>query len=642
MDGKVVADIEMYTLGRLLDMARNHLATGRFAAVQNICDQVLVRNPEHCEACYLLAKVHGAEGDYTAAAASIIKIRVPVEDEQILSDYYRFHQKSNNLSQAVSYLRCCVQAFPGSYHAWYYLALSLSACGINDHFLQAALRAARLCESVAQRHYDLARIYEAGCLATLAEQQLRSGLAVASQDASMLNGLGNVLKMAGRAREADSWYRTIVDELEIESYPGFYSNFLMNLICVADLDPATICMEHTRWAEKMCPVTQKKPGDFRNALSSGRVLRVGYVSSDFYSHPVAFFIEPLLTLHDYSRFEIFIYANVESEDYVTEQFKQRPCSWRSIYRDDDETVCRMVEDDAIDILVDLGGHTRRNRLTVFARKPAPIQVTWLGYANTTGLAAIDYRFSDAVADPPGMTEHLHSEQLYRLPGCFINYHPPLHPPDVEPLPCLKNGFITFAAFNNLAKVNQPLLEQWSEILKQTPGSILVLKDKLFGADLELKREWLDHFACQGITADRVRIIGNPGTVHDYLTLFSQHDIALDAYPYTGTTTTCESLWMGVPVVTLAGPTHVTRVSASILTNIGVSELIAESPEQYISLAIELANDQNRLQQYRRKLRSMMQESSLMDCEGFARKMEAAYRDIWQRWCQQRSCGKSVE
>lgn len=202
------------------------------------------------------------------------------------------------------------------------------------------------------------------------------------------------------------------------------------------------------------------------------------------------------------------------------------------------------------------------------------------------------------------------------------------------MPYLENGHITFAACNNLAKVNQPLLEWWAEILKQVSGSVLVLKDKWFSVDACLKTEWLDRFARLGVTADRVRIIGNAPLIHEYLTLLSQHDIALDSYPYTGTTTTCESIFMGVPVVTLAGPTHVTRVSASILTDVGVPELIAESPEKYIALAVELANDQSRLQQYRVKLRSMMQASTLMDCDGFARKMEAAYRDIWQHWCEQ--------
>lgn len=642
MDGKVVADIDMYTLGRLLDMARNHLATGRFAAAQSICDQVLVRNPEHCEAWYLLAKVYEAGSDYVAAAASVAKIRVPVEDVQILSDYYLFHKKSGNLPQAISYLRCCVQAFPGGYYPWYYLALSLSDSVEIDSFLQAALRAARLCENIAERHYDLARAYEASSLATLAEQQLRAGLTVSAQDATMLNGVGNIIKTMGRAHEADTCYRAIVYESESVPNQAFYSNFLMNLICLSDLDPATVFMEHKRWAERTCPVAQKETVDFNNDPTPERMLRIGYVSSDFCCHPVAFFIEPLLSLHNIKSYKVVVYANVELEDYVTEQFKQRPCTWRSVYGLDDAAVAEMILDDEIDILVDLGGHTRNNRLTIFARKPAPVQVTWLGYANTTGLATIDYRITDAVADPPGMTEQLHSERLYRLPGCFITYRPPLDPPDVAVLPCLQNGYITFAAFNNLAKVNLTLLSWWAEILKQVPCSILVLKDKLFRADLDLKREWLDHFACLGITADRVRLIGNPVTVHEYLQLFSQHDIALDTYPYTGTTTTCESLWMGVPVVTLAGPTHVTRVSASILTSVGVPELIAESPEQYISLAVELANDQNRLQQYRGKLRRMMQESSLMDCEGFARKMEAAYRDIWQRWCQQRRCGKSVE
>lgn len=623
-----------HACNRILDLARNQFAVRRLEAAKRSCFQVLDVQTGHGEACYLLAKIHEAEGDYAAAADRIAQVVQLTAEQQFLSDLYLFHQKSGRFSQAACLLRTCVQQYPASYFPWYYLALACSGSGDREGFLQAALRASRLCEQVADRHYELARAYQAAQQATLAEQQLRICLEMAPLNQTFLNALGNVLKSTGRADEADDCYGSIVYGTETAPHPAFYTNYLMTLICTTSHSPEAIFLEHTRWAEQFCSYQVQRPDRFSNNAAPERKLRVGYVSSDFYSHPVAFFIEPLLTLHNYALFEIYIYSNVESEDYVTKQFRQRPCVWRSIYGMDDETVCGMIQEDAIDILVDLGGHTRSNRLPVFAHKPAPVQVTWLGYANTTGLAVIDYRFTDAVADPPGMTERLHSEQLYRLPGCFINYHPPLDPPDVAPLPCLGNGFITFAAFNNLAKVNQPLLGWWAEILKQTPGSRLVLKDKWFNADEQLKAEWLDRFACLGITADRVRIIGNPVTVHDYLQLFSHHDIALDSYPYTGTTTTCESIWMGVPLVTLAGPTHVTRVSASILSSIGVPELIAESPEDYIALAVTLANDTDRLRRYRSSLRNMMQASSLMDCEGFARKMEAAYRDIWQRWCEQ--------
>jgi predicted O-linked N-acetylglucosamine transferase (SPINDLY family) len=303
--------------------------------------------------------------------------------------------------------------------------------------------------------------------------------------------------------------------------------------------------------------------------------------------------------------------------------------WHSLTGLADAQAADLIRHHQIDILVDLSGHASHNRLPLFARKPAPVQVTFLGYPNSTGLATMDYRLTDACADPPGLTESLHTEQLFRLPKCAWCYQPAANPP-VRPR---SEGPITFGCFNYFAKINTPMLLLWARILHLVPRSRLLLKAGAFGSEKTQQRlrQFLDE---AGIGAERLELDGYKRAHDDHLALYQQLDVALDTFPYHGTKTTCEALWMGVPVVTLAGKTHASRVGVSLLNNLGLPELVADTTEEYVRLAVELAGDLPRLSHLRHTLRQRMEVSPLMDAPRFAQDIETAYRSMWHQWCAQ--------
>ncbi|MFZ3046578.1 MAG: FkbM family methyltransferase [Desulfatirhabdiaceae bacterium] len=367
-----------------------------------------------------------------------------------------------------------------------------------------------------------------------------------------------------------------------------------------------------------------------NDLTVNRRIRVGYVSPDFRGHSVAFFIHPLIQGHNREQIEVYCYADVAKPDEVTQVMMANTDHWRNIHRMSDDQVFQSIQKDQIDILVDLTGHSGNNRMKLFARKPAPVQVAYLGYPNTTGLRTMDYRITDATADPPGITDRYYTEDLIRLAGGFLCYHPSQGSPDISDTPCLKNGYITFGSFNNRAKINSKVIALWSDLLKQVDNSRLILKSSI-SSDQDTKKQLLSLFVQNGIDASRIEILPYlPFSEH--LKQYHRVDIALDTFPYNGTTTTCEALWMGVPVIVLAGNTHASRVGVSILGQLAFHEGIATSEDDYIQKAVMLASDTDFLQSWRKFCRQKMQASSLMDEINFVMKIEAAYRRMWLNRC----------
>jgi protein O-GlcNAc transferase len=375
---------------------------------------------------------------------------------------------------------------------------------------------------------------------------------------------------------------------------------------------------------------------FPNPARPERPLRIGYLSADLYRHSVSFFFEPLLKNHDSERFETVCYSCVARPDATTSRLQALASSWRQCAELDDAQIARLVREDQIDILVDLAGHSgARIRLPVLAQKPAPIQVSWLGYPNTTGLRAIDYRLTDAEADPEGEADGWHSERLWRLPGGFLCYLPPGDAPEPGPAPLLTNGYVTFGSFNMLPKLSSATVALWARLLREVAGSRLVLKCHPLG-DPRTRERVLRGFSRFGIDPARIRLV--PVLAADeHLALYNEVDIALDPFPYNGTTTSCEALWMGVPVVTLAGERHAGRVGNSLLRRLCLDELIARDPAHYLAIAVGLCGDPERLSRYRSGLRGLMAGSPLCDGERFAREVEGAYREMWRSWC--RAAGK---
>lgn len=373
--------------------------------------------------------------------------------------------------------------------------------------------------------------------------------------------------------------------------------------------------------------------DINNSLSkkdeyNHARLRIGYISPDFRTHSVAYFIEPVLRCHDNQKFEIYGYYDNNITDKTTVRLSNLCEHWTVISMLNDRQLVERIRADEIDILIDLAGYTSNSRVLAFAYKPAPVQITWIGYPNTTGLEAIDFRITDAVADPPGLTEHLYIEELLRLPDCFLCYQPPDPCPEIARPPYHKNGYITFGSFNNLGKVTDAVLSTWSRILQAVPDSRILLKNSGLSSSMR-KAELLQQFAELEIKPERIELYGNDPSRYDHLNRYGDIDIALDTFPYNGTTTTCEALWMGVPVITFTGDSHRDRVGASLLHAIGSGELVARNREEYVYKAIQLANNTTAIDNFRTCLRDDIKISPLMNAEKFTKDLENLYTEICQ-------------
>ena len=447
--------------------------------------------------------------------------------------------------------------------------------------------------------------------------------------AEAYNNLGIVYQDQGKIEDAIFSYKKAL-QLKPD-FPLAHSNLLLSLHYNDSIDPVQLFLQHKQWAAQQATQLATTIQPHLNDGSPDRRLRIGYLSPDFRTHSVAYFIEPVLTSHDRTAFEVFCYSDVICPDSTTNRLKGLAICWRDIVGMSDEQVADLIRGDQIDILVDLAGHTAHNRMLLFGRKPAPVQVTCIGYPDTTGLGTMDYRITDSWADPPGQTDHLYTEKLVRLPHGFLCYRPPEHAPEVTKLPGPEMEGITFGSFNHRAKITPEVVRQWSKILTSLANSRLVLKSKSL-SDTGTQQLLREMFVENGISPGRIRFIGRIPSPFEHLKVYNSIDIGLDTFPYNGTTTTCEALWMGVPVIALAGHSHVSRVGVSLLSNAGLTELIAESGDAYVEKAITLAGDLRRLQTLRAGLRDMMSRSPLTDAHRFTRDMEEAYRKMWRHWC----------
>ena len=410
--------------------------------------------------------------------------------------------------------------------------------------------------------------------------------------------------------------------------PAQYSNLLMTMIYAASVSPQELAAMARAFGKLVEPLRRQRP--LIRDKNPARKLRIGYVSPDFRDHPVNYFFEPLLMQHDRRQFEIFAYSNCSREDHVTARLKMACDHWRNITTLTDDAAADLIETDGIDVLVDLGGHSGGNRLLVFAHKPAPVQVTWLGYPATSGMKAMDYRITDNYAEPVGMTEHLNVETLWRLPGMFCCYQANENsPPVIDHPPFEDNGYITFGCFNNFAKATEPVLNTWARIMAQVPDSRLLLESAAF-AGPKFRETLLEKLNRQALPPERV--ILEPRTKENQFVLYNRIDVALDPFPCNGGTTSTDTLWMGVPLITLAGGHFASRMGATILTNAGLHELIAKDTDEYVRLAVDLAQDRNRLRSLRHNLRDRVAASPMMNQGAFARNMETAYREMWRKWC----------
>ena len=564
-----------------------------------------------------------------AIAAFRQAIRIEPDYAEAYSNLGNALEDQGKLDEAVAAFRQAIGIKPNYAEAHSNLGNALEDQGKLDEAVAAFRQSIGIKPDLAEAHSNLGDALTEQGKFDEAVVAYRCAISIKPDLAAAHSNLGNVLKYRGKLAEAITAYRQAIS-IKPDLAEAF-SNLLFSLNYDDKSTADHLFAAHREWDERYGRQVSRLTA-YTNVREAARRLKIGYVSPDYRAHSVAFFVEPLLKGHDRQAVEVFCYAEVKRPDKVTAHLQGLADHWLVTVGLSDEELAERIRADGIDILVDLAGHTANNRLQVFARKPAPVQVTWLGYPNTTGVEAIDYRLVDSVTDPVGEADAWASETLVRLEGGFLCYGAWKDAPEPTAPPCLKTGTVTFGSFNNPAKVSAATFDAWATLLSRLPQSRLLLKGKPF-ADAGTRASFLTRLGERGVAAERVELVAWLPGAAAHLAAYHGVDIALDPFPYNGTTTTCEALWMGVPVVTLRGDRHAGRVGASLLSQIGLTDWIANSVKEYVTIALALAGNQGHLHELRLSLRSRMAASSLCDGRAFARKMEAAFRTMWQVWCE---------
>jgi predicted O-linked N-acetylglucosamine transferase (SPINDLY family) len=521
--------------------------------------------------------------------------------------------------------RAALRFRPDWPEGWFGLACALDRQGETDEAIAACEKALSLKPDHAAAVAMLAGLLQNSGDAKQASARLDDALRSAPDSLALLRAKAEIEKQTGHAAEAIDAYRRAIavdpDDLALRNAFLFALNF------DETLDAEAILAEHRAFGEHLEARVERMR--VRAPRDASQRLRVGYLSPDFRRHSVSCFVEPLLRHHDRGAVEVHCYYNHEARDEITERFMTLADRWHDIVALDDDEVAQHIVDDGIDILVDLAGHTTGNRLAVFARKPAPLQFTWLGYLATTGLRTIDYRLCDARTDPSGVAERWQVETPARLPDAQWCYQPQVPLPAVTPLPRLSRGHWTFGSFNQASKLNPRLLLAWAELLAAIPDSRL----RIVGAANDLfEANTRAVFENAGLAANRLELIGRID-IEAYFSTYAGVDIALDAFPYNGATTTCDALLMGVPVATIAGDRAIARGGKSLLGVLGLDDWVAESHEALVPMLLRQTADPQRLAVLRAELPQRMRASPLMDGPRFARGVEAVFRDAWRKACE---------
>jgi len=592
----------------LVEEASRLFRSARLGDTERICHQILRHEPNHAPALHLLGCV--TLGTPAVAAAFIAK---------------------------------AISKQPGvaAYHNS--LAVALITLAQHEDASDQLQRALELDSAFAPSWLNLGSLLLIEGEASKAISCLRRALDLAPDDPTGTLLLGLACRLAGldgAARESYAVARATTSALNPAIAPFrssdqtvalvlSFSHVLFSLYYQPRLRAEILSEVAAVWGDQQ--VTAQKIDSARspNDLDPERQLRIGYVSGDFRRHPVGYFLDAVFRGFDRSRETVICYSTNPTSDDLQARLRDRSDLWRSLVGLDDQTAANLIRSDGIDILVDLAGHTAWNRLGIFARKAAPIQVTWLGFFGTTGLTTIDYILLDRYVCPDG-DERLYTEKVFRLPETYLCYTPQTDD-EVSPLPAQTSGGVTFGCFNRVAKLSIDVISTWSAILRRVPGSRLCLKDTALNLH-GVRQLYAKRFAEEGIPAERITFLGKSPYV-DHMRAHRQIDIALDPFPFNGGTTTVEALWMGVPVVTLAGDHFVSRMGVSHLNGVGLPELIASTPEEYVAKAVALAGDLPRLSALRAGLRGQMAASPLCDGASFTKGLEDAYRTMWRAWRQ---------
>jgi predicted O-linked N-acetylglucosamine transferase (SPINDLY family) len=607
---------------RQIALGNEHEDSGAFEAALSCYLDAVKTAPDYPRAHLNLASALEHVGR-TGDAVDALKMALTLDPTYAPAHYNlgKLHASKLQYDAAERELRSALRLNPAFVDAAIVLASVCEAQGKSDE-AEAQLRSAAAYGSgSAGAAHNLGLLLKTQNRLDEAEHAFEQALALDPNFADAHVGLGNLYLQTRRAHEAEPMFRRALS-LKPDHWEAA-SNLLFSLNFRDDLTPFTIHREHMSVA-KILESGRPQARVPRRGENGARKLRIGYVSGDFGHHPVGLFIRPVLANHDREHFEIYCYCNNEPDLDLTRELKATSDHWRAITLLSDDQAASLIRSDAIDILVDLSGYTAGSRLPVFTQRPAPVQASWLGYLNTTGLGSIDYRVSDRYADPPGSSEHLYSEQLFRLPHSQWCYRPVYQVPlsatrDDDAAP------VVFGCFNQFAKISDACLALWCEILKQVPGAQLRVVGVPGKSAENVFRKCVES---HGVDPRRIETVARIG-IHEYFAAIGNVDVALDTFPYNGATTTLDTLWMGVPVVALAGSTAVGRSSFSILNSLVASELIATSSADLIARNVTLATDAVWRQTLRRSLRSRLESSPLMDANGFTRGLEEGFHTMWR-------------
>lgn len=646
-------------VGRAIQLQK----AGKLADAEAIYQSVLQANPRHADALHLYGCLCDSSGQ-TEKGAGLVQRAIEVSPnaypyfcnlanmlvklgrtDEAVANYQAALQLKPNYAQAFNNLgllrsqqgdragakRCfqqaiaCLSAYADPH---YHLAMEYRAEKDANAAVAAFLQAIRIRPDHADAYYNLGNTYAETQHVAMAVDAYQMAIRLRPQVAATYTNLGAVLMRLGRVEEAAHALR---EACRLDPTDRAGSSNLILLASYASADPALVHAECARFEMVHCQQLSSAPEKHARAPQPERTPRIGYVSADFRQHAAAYWIEPVLAGHAAGGFDVVCYnASREPPDEVSTRLKALVGEWVDCANLGDEELAQRIRQDGIDILVDLSGHTEGNRLMVFARKPAPVQVSWFGFPASTGLKTMDYRLTDAELDPIGESDQYYSEKLVRLGRFYAAFQPdPLTPaPGAGPLG--RNGYVTFGSLNNFTKVTPAMLDLWCDILLSVPRARLLLQAG--GLDsAEIGDPLRQFFARRGVDSSRLVLHGWT-SLRDFLALGSQIDIALDPFPFNGGVTTFHALWMGLPLVTLSGQSAASRVGRSILHRMGLGDLVASTPAQYQEIARGLARDGGHLAQLRASLRERMVRAGLLDGHGLVQEVEAAYRTMWRTWC----------
>jgi protein O-GlcNAc transferase len=607
----------------LFNLGNIHRRAGRLGEAGDLFLACTRADPNHGPAHFNLGVVAGQFGRFSEAEAAFR--RVTEIEGTVGRAQLRLGEVLHRLGRAdegVEFLRAYADAFPDDPNGPFQLALALASCG-------RAADAVNLLQTLLKRTPDDADAHNALGLAQAslgrqddAVHHFERAVSLKPELAEGWSNLAVCLAEQGRTEESVDAFRQALTVRPLA--PLIHSNLLLNLNYSSRVGPEKVRDEHFAWGDKFAAggpsAVPHEPRD------PNRKLRIGYLSNDFRDHPQAGLLRAVLEHHDRERVEVFAYSGVQRSDATTDALKPLADHWRAVAGQSPASVAETVRADKIDVLVEVGGHACGLNLLTLAERPAAVQVSLGGCPNTTGLAAVGYRVTDAISDPPGATEEFYREQLVRLPDVPWVYHPPADAPAVNPLPALARRQFTFGCLNNSSKVSEACLEAWVKLILGTPGSRLIL---MGGQSAAGQRRLADKFIKAGVLRDRVQLVSRQPRAK-YLAQYGEIDLALDPFPFNGGLTSVDALWMGVPVLTLAGRTAAGRQGAMLMLSLGLEEFVVSSAEDLTPVAKGWMNRRTDLAHLRSGLRERVSASPLCDARRYVRHLETAYRDLWAK------------